>query len=561
MTPRKRSHSATITPEIPQTDRKRPNLSTYLSSYDASHPILLSISPLRRQQYQVFLRNLRNAGAHVIDPNTGMNPKHCRDDSVIESLLVVTDNQIRAHEQVSKMSFICSDLSVVYVSPRWVTDVSATQQNLPVERYQCMQDRRQEEDKNKVIVSSSKVGKKMEHMIIRPVWCPLKSNDMDSMHCFLRSLPVYMCQRSTITQSLYPCPNKELSDIFSAIAEKRVLENAGGSAEAADIRARAYRKAAAAIKCVPFKITSTIQVQPLDTIGPSVLSVVEEYLSSGISVEMNMLQTNPRLCSLKELCSLYGVGVRTARKFHDTEGINSALELLKRVKAKPDAFSHALVKYMSYWGKFTPVNTSIATALKNFVEQIANDETEEDGSLHLRFTLCGGLRRGEKSGHDVDLLYCRRAERAHDHSSVLELLLDRLSSRGMVITRLKMVADTDRRGEVRFDHDKTNSTYEFGHDTFNGIAVFQGKVFRLDIIGIRDSQEFPFATIAWSGSTAFQRDLRLWNDREHGWVFNQHGLFHRDTGKRVELTPLPTSEMDVFRAMGLVYRPPFERSA
>lgn len=494
-----------------------------------------------------------------------IHPSQISDTTEAQQVVVITDDRTKAASIIGGGG----GRETIYVSTRWASAVLAEQTALPYRGYllQPADTERCEATSGSQAPALSSVSDPAEGLpgeveFANPlaVWqtrgisC---TSDISVKRALLRSLPPNLCQRPTITPHIYPPPNLGLCDALDAVAKKRRLENAGGSEESADIRARAYKRASASLKCVPFELRTVQDVEALHTFGPRVLSIANEYIHIGRVKEADMLETDARLKSLAELQEIYGVGFASARKYFDS-GIKTTEKLRQAVSQRPQDFPDMLVKYMRHYGDTSRMTISEARTYTNLVEEIAN--TPEDESLHVRTLLCGGFRRGEQTGHDVDILYCRRRSHRRDHTSVLETLTKRLQKAGILTEVLRLSSDTHGWGEIRYRREHSKSTFPYAHDILHAIAHYKGRKFRLDIVGIRDAKEFSFATLAWSGSTSFQRDIRHWIERHRGWIFNQHGLFDRVSGQRVHLDPFPQTEMDIFSAVGLIYRPPYERS-
>lgn len=525
----------------------------YLDCFNEVKPIAIVVSPLKKRQGAILARNLRDAGAHVIEDVEDF--KNEVGSPAQTDVVVVTDEKSRAEDKMGEE--LAAFRSLEFVSTKWASTVLSLQSPIPIDSYILKGGRDSRITGEKQDPQSKRAS--LERRPFLPVWCNAgrcENGDVAQKQALLHSLPSYLCERSTITQSIYPAPNRDICSVLNKMATKRILERAGGSNASADIRARAYRLASSALKCVPFELRTTQDAYSLHTFGPRVLAVVSEYLTTGQAHEVVELESDTRLRCLSEFQKMYGVGPTFARDLYDLRGIRSVSQLRGRVQSHPQEFPSALVEYLLQYDKLQRLDLKTAVQFRRLVEDVVN---EGQRNLHLRFVLCGGFRRGEQSGHDVDLLYCRRRELIHDHASVLDEVVKRLLESGLLVSVLSLATNADGWHERRYIPDRSRSVFRYAHDVLHGVGQIDGKVFRLDIVGVRDATEFPFATLAWSGSTAFQRDIRQYCETK-GWIFNQHGIFERAGGQRVELQPRPGSEMDIFAAMALTYRAPFERS-
>lgn len=519
--------------------------------------VVVSLTPIRKSQGKILQRNLPRVGIQVLPPESN---KTDADVLVCKQLVVVTENAEKARVRLSNSQY--ADCNPTYVSTEWASSVLAAQRWLPFERYVLDSVPKPVES-----VIESPPGAKLDPSpsddddSVLPVWCSnglTEFSDISEKRKFLSRLPRYLCQRATITQAIYAAPNKELCVVLEKIGKKRRLEQAGGSEHFADIRARAYQRASSALKCVPFKLRTPQDADSLSSFGPRVLVVANEFIRTGTSAEASLLDTDVRLRTIAQFQDMYGLGFVSARALYDVRGVKTVEELCKLVRNEPEQFPETVVKYLEHYDDLQRTRYETAVELRRVVEDITNDA--KGGCLGLRFVLCGGFRRGEPSGHDVDLLYCRRLEHAEDHTSVLEEVVRRVQKSGLLREVLKIQSNRHGWEELRYKEGSKIGKYKYAHDVMHGIAEYGGCKFRLDIVGVRDASEFCFATLAWSGSTAFQRDIREWCEQKHNWAFSQHGLFERDGGERVKIDPQPMSEMDIFSALGLTYRAPFERS-
>lgn len=166
----------------------------------------------------------------------------------------------------------------------------------------------------------------------------------------------------------------------------------------------------------------------------------------------------------------------------------------------------------------------------------------------------------------VDLLYCVE-DPGGLTGEVCEDFRRGLQDEGIVVKVLNGEKGPGRR-EVRFQqHQRPGnvvSEYENAHDTLMALVEIpctsspeNMKRVRVDFVGVHSAAEWPFATLAWSGSTMFQRELRRYAKYRLGMIFNSHGLFYESNGARVELKPPCRSEHDIFEAMMLNYLAPY----
>lgn len=153
--------------------------------------------------------------------------------------------------------------------------------------------------------------------------------------------------------------------------------------------------------------------------------------------------------------------------------------------------------------------------------------------------------------------------------SLATLLVDALKAAGILVENLRGHSDKPGFRALRYQQvspKPSQAQHEFAHDVVLTTcrlpaqgAASAGKVVRVDFVGVRKRDEWPFATLSWSGSTLFQRELRRWCKDEFNWIINAHGLFDFDTRKEVECSTACRTEHDIFNAIGVPYLAPYER--
>lgn len=531
----------------------------FLSDYDHDHPIIIFISPLRQVQASVLSKNLSASGATVLTSfdRLSSRPNYTK-------VTVITDNLGKARSMFSdKQTFS----PVSFVSTKWASAVLSAQKLLPLDAFVLGGD----ETLNEGPMAPPKRSTEGRPVLnptgakALPVWCTstvTSKSDISAKQAYLKKLPGLCCERATFTDSVYPSPNVDLSKILEKIGRKRVLECSKDFEHDAEMRARAYFRASAALKCVPFKLSTQEDAAVLNTFGPRVLSVVREYLYTGEVAEVQAMETDARLKMLEEFTNLYGVGLNSARRFYDMLGITNMQDLRQHVKQHPGKFQTSLAKYLSVEDRLIRITQSLA---RTFCDQVHAILNAGDDSLDVRLMLCGGFRRGKESGHDVDIVYCRSGEQRGNTSSIMAEIVKRLQEAKLVHLVLHESSDRHGWGEIQYSGTSGNGRcsggkYAYAHDIMHVIGELDGDLFRVDFVGVRDWREMGYATLAWSGSTSFQRDLRLAAESNE-WTFNEHGIFDRDTGERVGTSIEAPSEMDIFHILDLPYRACYERSA
>lgn len=92
-----------------------------------------------------------------------------------------------------------------------------------------------------------------------------------------------------------------------------------------------------------------------------------------------------------------------------------------------------------------------------------------------------------------------------------------------------------------------------------GVCMLPGHTIhrRIDI-RVYPLNEWPLALLYFTGSGHFNRSMRLWA-RKNGYHLSDHSINKRfSDGMEGEPIPVKTEE-DIFRILGLEYKPPEER--
>jgi len=175
------------------------------------------------------------------------------------------------------------------------------------------------------------------------------------------------------------------------------------------------------------------------------------------------------------------------------------------------------------------------------------------------YTICGGYRRGKPESNDLDIVF------THPQPGVdrglCKKLVNRLSERGLV-THVMHLSSFRSPTALRKSHwdtlEKALTVFRlprsspFYKDNGSGKALNR----RVDLI-FAPVEVYWCAVIGWTGSTMFQRDIRLWTRDKKGWKFDSSGLTRLADSSPV----LAKSELDVFQLCGLEWVDPTMRNA
>jgi DNA polymerase mu len=207
------------------------------------------------------------------------------------------------------------------------------------------------------------------------------------------------------------------------------------------------------------------------------------------------------------------------------------------------------------------VSIKLGLALRHeFAERISRTEVEEMHQIvmaeldHIQkgcvSTIVGGYRRGKPESNDVDIVITHPDSRKA--AGIGKKLIRRLYEQGLV-THVMHLSGFHKPQALR----TTKGTLETILTVFilppneSRLRVHR----RLDLI-FALPEVYWTAITGWTGSTMFQRDLRLWC-KEKGLKFDSSGITRRHDSKRF----YPKSEVEVFEMVGLEWIDPTLRNA
>ncbi|KAH8913955.1 Nucleotidyltransferase [Atractiella rhizophila] len=169
----------------------------------------------------------------------------------------------------------------------------------------------------------------------------------------------------------------------------------------------------------------------------------------------------------------------------------------------------------------------------------------------LELTIMGSYRRGAKDSGDIDFCLTRNPTHGRDHRGLIKPLLGRLKEAGIITFDL---------GEP--------DCYESLSFRYMGLckSTPDGKQRRIvDILGV-PWDERGAAWIYFTGNDIFNRSLRL-KARHMGYSLNQCGLYKGVLRKQAGGAKTTNgekvageSEEEIFRILGVKWRPPEERN-
>ncbi|GAA6023917.1 hypothetical protein JCM8202_001289 [Rhodotorula sphaerocarpa] len=326
-----------------------------------------------------------------------------------------------------------------------------------------------------------------------------------------------------------PCVNQALVDELATLRAWRFLQYGTGHEKFIS-----YARAVSVIIGTPFKIQTVEQARKLPKIGDKLITKIEKFLKTGRIQAAHDVLASERFRVLSLLSEVQGIGPAKAKQLYDEKVVRS-LEDLSRLSD----LSHSLRRYIR---KFHPDLTE--KILRREVESIHNFiKLQIDRVQPLSHTLLCGGQEGVERGK-------------------LREIVDRLSQKGFIPNGgvLSLTeAGTNRtvaanRPASRIDA-LDRALLIFKHPPDVASERMEPKYRRVDLVVSRPGS-WGCAVVGWTGSTQFERDLRL-HAQKKGFKFDSGGIRTQAKDQPVEVA----TEQDVFRVLGLEYIRPELRNA
>ncbi|KAK2823272.1 hypothetical protein Q7C36_019872 [Tachysurus vachellii] len=363
----------------------------------------------------------------------------------------------------------------------------------------------------------------------------------------------YACQRRTPLKH----HNLFLTDALETLAQNAEFsENEG--------RSVAFRRSASVLKALPHVVRAMDELKDLPCLGEHSLRVIKEILEDGTSSEVESTRQSEQFQAMKALTGIFGVGVRTADRWF-REGLRSPLDLI-HTGQKLNHAQQAGVQY--YKDLNTPVTKKEAVVISDIVEKTV--KAVLPGAI---ITLTGGFRRGKEVGHDVDFLITHPEEGAEER--LMPKIVNCLEDQGLLLYQKTTVNSylESKDGPARpasnmdrfercfsiFKLEVDSETHAEGSLSNSCSTHHSGSTWRavrVDLV-VSPYSQFAFATLGWTGSKLFERELRRWAGQEKAMSLSSHALYDSKQQRYLRAN----SEEEIFTHLGLEYIPPSERNA
>ncbi|MCI4388079.1 hypothetical protein PGIGA_G00081520 [Pangasianodon gigas] len=374
-------------------------------------------------------------------------------------------------------------------------------------------------------------------------------------------MKTYACQRRTPLKH----HNSFLTEPLEILAENAEFsENEG--------RSIAFRRSAAVLKALPHVVRAMDELKDLPCLGEHSLRVIKEILEDGTSSEVESTRQSEQFQAMKALTGVFGVGVRTADRWF-REGLRSPLDLIHTGQK----LNHAQQAGVQHYNDLnTPVTKKEAMVISDIVERAV--KAVLPGAIII---LTGGFRRGKEVGHDVDFLITHPEEGAEER--LMPKIVNWLEEQGLLLyqktTRNSYLESKDgparppsnmdrfercfsifKLEQSKMDSDTQVEASSYNSSTTDGPeerhSGSRWRAVRVDLV-VSPYSQFAFATLGWTGSKLFERELRRWAGQEKGMSLSSHALYDSKQQRYLQAN----SEEEIFAHLGLEYIPPSERNA
>jgi len=332
--------------------------------------------------------------------------------------------------------------------------------------------------------------------------------------------------------SLHPNYNKDITDILFEVA--KIRKNQGEV-----YKYQMYLTACESLAAYPKRVESGEKALQLDGIGFKMSRKIQEILDTGHLKQLDDFLNDPDIQALNELCSVYGIGSSSARKF-----LAGNIRTVEQLREHYEGLNHKQQIGLKYFDEFN--------------KEIPRKEIEK----HIKFIInviktinpkmivecVGSYRRGEKKSKDLDfMLTLPEYKKQNDEYSAS--ILNNISNK---LTEKQYLTDVVAQGS---------------HQII-GVVNLGNSPYRKFEIKFYPMECFYTGLLHFTGSSDFNRQMRR-IAKQRGYKLSEYYLaprysliMNRKNSRDYKLgKPLTIqSEKDIFNALGLPYRKPEERS-
>lgn len=362
---------------------------------------------------------------------------------------------------------------------------------------------------------------------------------------WVKNRVMYACMRSA---PLHP-PNERFIDQLIKIRKTRDLT-------LDEIGVRAYSTSIASIAAYPYHFHRPSQILLLPGCDAKIANLFTEFQSSehGTCQSADLLDTDPDLKILSLFNNIWGVGTKTARDFYYARQWRDLDDIVEYGWSTLSRVQQIGVKYYDEFLEGVPraETEAIASTIQHHANLVRPDT--DYGGRGVECIIVGGYRRGKAVSGDVDVILSHR-----DESVTKNFIVDLVSSlenEGWITHTLALHMTTSNRDQQTLPYRGDDNFPGRHFDTLDkALVVWQDPHFydpdpdpdpdasqkrkrnpnihrRVDII-ISPWRTVGCAVLGWSGDTTFERDLRRYAKKAHGWKFDSSGVRVRTSGGHV----------------------------
>ncbi|KAF7171032.1 hypothetical protein CNMCM6106_005529 [Aspergillus hiratsukae] len=344
---------------------------------------------------------------------------------------------------------------------------------------------------------------------------------------WVKNRVMYACMRSA---PLHP-PNEAFINQLVKIRKTRELT-------LDEIGVRAYSTSIAALAAYPYAIRRPSEILTLPGCDAKIAALFAEFKATehGTLAAADALDTDPTLKTLHLFWNIWGVGAKTARDFYYKRQWRDLDDIIEHGW---DTLSRVQQIGLKYYDEFLtgvprPETEAIAATITQHANRVRPHAAYDGRGVEC--VIVGGYRRGKELSGDVDLVLSHR-----DESVTKNLVVDLVASleaEGWITHTLALHMTTSHREQQpapfrgddegrHFDTlDKALVVWQDPHfedadtpdtDTPEGQRKRNPNIHRRVDIIISPWRTVGCAVLGWSGDTTFERDLRRYAKKAHGW--------------------------------------------
>ena len=311
-----------------------------------------------------------------------------------------------------------------------------------------------------------------------------------------------------------PRKNEIYADVLNRLS---ILMNKKGDV----MRSRIYSRAQDTILSASENITSSNQLEGKPNIGPTIIAKLTEYDKTGTLQVFEREKDNPEIW----LTDVYGIGPKKAQDL-----VKSGIKTIQDLRSQQDSVLNDKqrigLKYYEDILKRIPRNE-----IEKF-DKMIETEIQALDSTTTNYEIVGSYRRGAKTSGDIDVII------TSSDASVFSKVISSLKSKDIII---EILSQGDTKCLV--------------------IAKMPGLPYarRVDFM-FTPPEEYPFATLYFTGSKAFNTTMRSYA-LKLGLSLNEHGFYYKEKGKEKggKIDKIFKTEESIFESIYLKYKKPIER--